>query len=153
MLQAVTGGCGRVVTEKEIRRAVENSKAAAWKPGERNAEHATPSWPLPNWEQREAVIAAIGVELVDLWEISPIRFEDNLSHSEEIIDALFPGNPLLCCGKSNFEFATLPREEWRGRLGDMQFIVPSPMTARTGYTQDGKESEHSLENTGRAASS
>ena len=30
----------------------------------------------------------------------------------------------------------------------MQFIVPSPMTARTGHTQDGKESEHTLENTG-----
>ena len=34
ILRAVTVGCGRVVTEKEIRRAVENSKAAAWVPGE-----------------------------------------------------------------------------------------------------------------------
>ncbi len=30
----------------------------------------------------------------------------------------------------------------------MQFIVPSPMMARTGLTQEGHESEHSLENTG-----
>ena len=148
VLRAVTAGCGRVVTEKEIRRAVENSKAAAWKPGEGNAEQATPSWPALNTEQREAVIAAISVELVDLWEISPIRFEDNLSHSEDIIDALFPGNPLLCCGRTNFDFATLPREQWRGRLAEIQFVVPSPMTARTGYTQYGRESEHPLQNTG-----
>jgi len=30
----------------------------------------------------------------------------------------------------------------------MQLIVPSPMSTRTGRTQDGKESEHSLDNTG-----
>ena len=36
ILRAATANCGRVVTEKEIRRAVENSKAAAWKPGSGN---------------------------------------------------------------------------------------------------------------------
>ena len=30
----------------------------------------------------------------------------------------------------------------------MALIVPSPMSARTGHTQNGKESEHTLENTG-----
>ena len=90
----------------------------------------------------------MGMELVDLWEISPVRFEDNLSHTEEIIDRLFPGNSLLCFGKSSAKFATHPRETWRGRLADMQLIVPSPMTARTGRSQDGRESEHTLENTG-----
>jgi hypothetical protein len=34
-LRAVTLGCGRVVTEKEIQRAMENSKAAAWTPGQK----------------------------------------------------------------------------------------------------------------------
>jgi hypothetical protein len=50
--------------------------------------------------------------------------------------------------KEQREFFTHPRETWRGRLADMQLIVPSPMTARTGRTQDGRESEHTLENTG-----
>jgi len=50
-----------------------------------------------NAEQREAVIAS-GAGLVDLWEISPVRFENNESHTEEIIDAIFPGDPLLCVG-------------------------------------------------------
>jgi hypothetical protein len=107
-----------------------------------------PAWPTVNAEQREAVITAMGMGLADLWEVSPLRFEDNDSHAEEIAGVLFPGNPLLCCGKSNSEFATRPREEWRGQLRGQQLIVPSPMIARTGRTQDGKESEHCLANTG-----
>src|SRR3984893_16074038 len=70
------------------------------------------------------------------------------SHSEEIIDALFPGNPLLCAGRSNRDFATLSRQDWRGKLSALQFIVPNPMTARIGHTQEGKQSAHTLEATG-----
>jgi hypothetical protein len=131
----------------EIERAVERSAAVAWKPGQPVAAARAPVWPSINAEEREA-ITATGLGLVDLWEASPVRFEDNGSHAEEIIDALFPGDPLLCVGQSNSQFATRPRESWRGRLANMQLIVPSPMTARTGQTQEGKESEHSLENTG-----
>jgi hypothetical protein len=149
ILRVVTAGCGRLVTEKEIRRAVQNSKAAAWTPGSGTPERGAPAWPTLNAEQREAIIAATCMGLVDLWEVSPVRFEGNESHCEGTIDMLFPANPLLCCGKSNSEFATRPREAWRGSLTGMQFIVPSPMTARTGHTQDGKESEHTLENTGQ----
>ena len=85
---------------------------------------------------------------MDLWEASPVRFEDSQSHTEEIIDRLFPGNPLLCVGKSNSQFATRHRESWRGQLEQMALIAPSPMNARIGHTQEGKESEHTLENTG-----
>jgi hypothetical protein len=100
-----------------------------------------------NTEQREAVIAS-GLGLVDLWEFSPIRVDHNESRAEEIIDALFPGDPLLCGGRSNGEFVTRSREEWRGTLAALQLIVPSPMTARIGYTQNGRESAHTLETTG-----
>lgn len=149
-LRAVTLGCGRVVTEKEIQRAVENSKAAAWRPNAWNSDHSVLPWPVFNPEQREAVlVAADGFGLVDLWEGSPVRFEDNLSHTEEIVDALFSGDALLCCAKSNSEFATRARETWRGKLTAMQLIVPSPMLSRTGHSQDGRESEHTLENTGQ----
>ncbi len=65
-----------------------------------------------------------------------------------MIDRLFADNPLLCCGQSKSDFATRSREEWRGKLSTMQLIVPSPMTARVGRTQDGNESEHTLEKTG-----
>jgi hypothetical protein len=146
LLAAVTAG--EPIKPGEIERAVERSAALAWNPGQRAAITRAPAWPRVNTEQREAVIAT-GAGLVDLWELSPVRFTDNQSHAEEIIDRLFPGNPLLCVGKSNSQFATQHRESWRGRLTGMALIVPSPMSAPTGHTQDGKESEHTLQNTGQ----
>ena len=145
LLAAATGG--QPVKPGEIERAVENSAATAWKPGQRAAPQPAPAWTPVNVEQREAV-AASGFGLVDLWEASPVRFDDNAAHAEAIVDALFPGNPLLCVGKSSHQFATRHRETWRGRLTAAQLIVPSPMSARTGRTKEGKESEHALDNTG-----
>ncbi|SVA36015.1 uncharacterized protein METZ01_LOCUS88869, partial [marine metagenome] len=68
--------------------------------------------------------------------------------TEEVIDLLFPDNPLLCTGSSPYKFGTKAREEWRGKLASMQLIVPSPMTERVGFTKSGKKSAHSLDNTG-----
>jgi hypothetical protein len=146
LLRAATAG--EPVKRGEIERAVVRSAATAWKPGQasRCIPHRS-AWPPVNDEQREAVIAA-GTGLVDLWEISPRRVDDNEPHTEQIIDALFPGDPLLCVGRSNSEFATGSRAEWRGRLTALQFIVPTPMTGRIGCTQDGKESAHALSITG-----
>ena len=138
---------GQPVRHGEILRAVERSAATAWQPGVMVVHTPIPKWPQMNIEQREAIVAT-GLGLVDLWEISPVRFEDNTPHSEEIIDALFPGNPLLCVGQSSCQFSTRLREDWRGALTDKQLIVPSPMTTHIGRTQDGKESQHTLENTG-----
>jgi hypothetical protein len=146
LLRAATAG--EPVKRGEIERAVERSKATAWKPGEATQNVSqSPPWPKVNAEQREAVISS-GAGLVDLWEISPLRFNDNQSHTEEIINILFPGDPLLCAGWSKRNFATRSRAEWRGKLARLQLIVPSPMTARIGRTQEGKESEHTLESTG-----
>jgi hypothetical protein len=144
LLAAITAG--EPIKHGEIERAVERSAAIAWKPGQRVAVIRAPAWPRVNAEQREAVIAS-GAGLVDLWEASPVRFTDSESHAEEIIDRLFPRNPLLCVGKNNSQFATRHRESWRGRLTDMALIVPSPMNSQRGHTQDGRESEHTLENT------
>jgi hypothetical protein len=145
LLSAAT--VGEPVKHGEIERAVERSRATAWRPGQPAALTHVPAWPRVNAEQREAVTAT-GLGLVDLWEASPVRFDDGISHAEECIDILFPGDPLLCVGESNSLFATRPRESWRGRLAKTQFIVPSPMTACVGQTQEGKQSEHALENTG-----
>jgi len=139
LLQAATAG--EPVKHGEIERAVERSRATAWQPGHPAALTRI------NAEQREALTAS-GFGLVDAWEASPVRFEDNASHAEEVIDALFPGDHLLCVGQSDWQFATRQRQSWRGRLAQMQFIVPSPMKSQSGRTQEGKESEHCLENTG-----
>jgi hypothetical protein len=135
--------CGRRVTRREVEDAVKNSERGAFQLA---SSRQTP-WPSLNIEQREAVIAS-RLGLVDLWEFSPVRFDDNESRAEEIIDALFPGNPLLCGGRSSCEFTTRSREEWRGTLATLQLIVPSPMTARIGHTQNGQASTHTLETTG-----
>ena len=148
LLESRVANCGRYVPRSEIISAVQNSLACAWQPGSQSQPiHAAPKWPAVNQEQREAIIRD-GGGLVDLWEDSPVRFDDNAAHTEALIDALFPGNPLLCCGLSNSDFDTRSREEWRGQLGALQLIVPSPMTARNGLTQDGKQSPHALSITG-----
>jgi len=71
-----------------------------------------------------------------------------LPQPEMWIDQLFPGNPLLCIGKTSSLFRTKPREEWRGLEKFNSLIVPSPMTAVKGRTKAGTLSEHSLDNTG-----
>ncbi len=144
ILENAAATCGRRVSAREIADAVRHSQTSAFQSA--SARHRP--WPVVNHEQREAVIAT-GFGLVDLWEVSPVRFEDSESHTEEIIDVLFPGNPWLCVGLSEIEFKTRRREELRRKLSVLALIVPSPMTAPTGRTQDGKESEHTLKNTGK----
>ena len=144
LLRAATAG--EPIKHGEIERAVERSKAAAWKSGQ-PCRPPAPAWPPINVEQYQAIIHD-GGGLVDLWEQSPVRFEDNETHTEELIDQLFLGDPLLCCGLSKSKFATRTREEWRGGLPTLQLIVPSPMTARTGLTQEGKQSAHAISITG-----
>src|SRR5262245_49345094 len=126
LLRAATAG--EPIKHGEIERAVERSKAAAWKPGQAPQPLQASAWPKVNAEQREAVIAS-GGGLVDLWEASPVRFADKGTHTEDIIDALFPGNPLLCVGRSKSDFDTRLRSELHGKLAAFQVIVPSPMTA------------------------
>src|SRR5438034_7074180 len=87
-------------------------------------------WLRPNFELIEA-IAHTGNGLVDLWEASPIRLDSNKPKTEEIIDILFPGNSLLCCGWTRHHFETRARRRWH-KLHDLQFIVPNPMTALHG---------------------
>jgi hypothetical protein len=103
-------------------------------------------WPDPDFELIEAV-AQRGNGLVDLWEASPVRVDSNQPKTEEIIDSLFPGNPLLCCGWTRHRFDTRPRNRWY-KLHDLQFIVPNPMTATVGLTKSRKPSGHALSNTG-----
>ena len=148
ILEGATAQCGRPVPRSEIVAAVQNALPCAWQPkGSSGPAPPAAKWPRVNQEQREA-ITRDGPGLADLWELSPYRIEDDRAHAEELIDALFPGNPLLCCGKSNRDFDTRPREEWRGKLAELQLIVPSPMSAVTGTTKDGRPSKHTLDNTG-----
>lgn len=148
LLEQGSARCGRHVPEREIVQAVQAAVGCAWQPKTCNYSIAPGRrWPALNAEQREAIIRD-GLRLADLWEVSPVRIDDSESHTEAIIDSLYPGNPLLCCGKSSQEFDTKPRDRWRGELAGLQLIVPSPMSDVTGTTQDGRQSKHTLSNTG-----
>ncbi len=130
----------------EIENAVDNAAGCAWSPGTSSTRTSSP-WAAVDHSKRAEIIAN-GAQLYDLRKMSPRLLHDEESHTEEIIDALFPGDPLLCCGQSNSRFDTRPHSEWRGRLASMQLIVPSPMNSVWGTTQAGKKSQHALSNTG-----
>ncbi len=147
LLESRVANCGRFVPRQEIISAVQNALPCAWQLGSQSQPvQFAPKWPSVNQEQRGAIIRDSG-ELADLWELSKPRIDDDEVRTEQIIDRLFPDAPLLCCGKSASDFDTKPREDWRGELSRLQFIVPSAMSAITGRTKDGRESKHTLENT------
>jgi hypothetical protein len=173
LLKASLEGCGRRVPDRELVDAIRNSKPVAWQPhgnGWGGVYVAHPAWPARDKPKIDLIVRE-GFGLYDLWETSPVRYETPSEPSvdlegdpvwitttvtleklgpfaEEIVDYLFPYNPLLCVGKSAHTFGTRRREIWRGRLSNCQFIVPSPMARIKGRTTDGKESEHCLDNTG-----
>jgi hypothetical protein len=158
MLTDAVRSCGRDVPNREIVAAVEDSKANAWQPdgnpclktGKGSAfkpVERKPKWPAIDEGKRRNIIAATNFQLSDLIAASPVLSAE--LDAENFVDLLFPGNPLLCVGKSQVNFTTATREELRGLLSTIPFIVPSPMITREGRRQsDGKLSMHTLENTG-----
>jgi hypothetical protein len=108
----------------------------------------TPPWPSIDLERIERIVSG-GFGLYDLWEASPIRFEHTCheSCSQEIIEILFPGDPLLCCGQSWSRSDTRRRLVWGEELNQLALVVPNPMLEDGGYTQEGHWSSHCLEAT------
>jgi hypothetical protein len=142
LLETAADDCGRSLKPDEVARAVRNSspeRLGDYKPRR--------AWPARNYEQIEAV-GTSGLRLADLEAQSPSPPVGDENRSEEIIDALFPGNPLLCAGVNKYCPKTRPREQWRGSFSRQQLIIPSPMTAIRGMTAEGKQSYRSLGNVG-----
>jgi len=88
-----------------------------------------------------------GPSLLKLKNISPVKTPTELS-AGRYVDILFPDNCLICCGASSHTFTTRQKNEWFDKLHRLQFIVPSPMSTKMGFTQSGKPSSHTLSNTG-----
>jgi hypothetical protein len=121
---------GEPLQHNEIERAVERSAACAWIPGEppRTKEYRS-AVPQLDLERRKAIIAQDNITFADLAASSPVTIPgDGPRRTEEIIDTIFPGNPLLCVGKSKERSCTELRETWRGCMSTYPLIVPSPMT-------------------------
>lgn len=109
-------------------------------------------WPKENAGQRLSIVSA-GIALSDLYDLSPCKFSDDRKHAVEILNLLFPGNPLVCCGKSSSVFWTRPLNDFGRQVESFQLIVPNPMSALMGKLQDPEpggptESAHTKDNTG-----
>jgi hypothetical protein len=131
--------------EREIRNAVVN--AGRYARGEMGAPSQRP-WPTVDYAMVHKIVVSCPVRLKDLSSISPMDLSTEGPRTEELLDVLFPDNPLLCLGRSVTACWTKPRKFWRGRESDFQFIVANPMTKETGLTTDGKVSQRCLDNTG-----
>jgi hypothetical protein len=131
--------------EREIRDAVVN--AGKYARGEMGSLSQKP-WPTVDYTMAHKVVVNSRIRLKDLSSISPMDISTKEPRSEEILDLIFPGNPLLCFGRSVNACWTKPRNFWRGRESDFQFIVPNPMTREQGTKSDGKKSQRCLDNTG-----
>jgi hypothetical protein len=123
---------------------IEDALAAAR--GEKR--HRSPRWSPSNLLAVRKIVQD-GPTVLGLISKSPepIQFGES-SRVEEIIDAVFAGNPWLCVGKADDRFITGRRETLRGRLHRYSLIVPSPMSAQRGLTKQGKPSYHTEANTG-----
>jgi hypothetical protein len=117
----------------EIDRAVRRAFASPEAPPE---DQRIPTWPDFNQEAWNRRLA------------HPVPFsEQPLSiTSEEIIDSLFGGNPLICAAVDVRSAKTQLRGDWRGTEAAQQFIVANPMLATTGLNQDGEVSTRCLDN-------
>jgi len=128
--------------ERELNRQVETAYAGFFKGA--NVSLANPfkpkqKAPAVNQEAAEA-LTKDGPGVYDLWERSPIRFEDDQSHAEQVIDALFAPNEYLSVGFDKNHVTHATREELHGRLHKFSFIVPAPMHMEGGTTQEGRHS-------------
>lgn len=146
--------CGRVVPDREINAAVEKAFTVVWASSSggpirrRKRGTSLPSQVALNPELIRSITPS-GLGLAHLRAASPVLFAGNRNHADEIIDTLFPGDPLLCAAQGVADYArTMPRSAWRGRLWRCSLLVPSPMSSLTGISQDGKVSKRCLDNTG-----
>jgi hypothetical protein len=109
LLVEKTERCGRAVPENEILKAIRFAKANAWLARELDESSRREYRPAPlsiqtstsstQWPSRDPVrirpIVESGGALYDLWDRSPVRFDEGGAHTEEIIDALFR-DPVDC---------------------------------------------------------
>jgi hypothetical protein len=158
-LKSMVATCGRPVPDCEIISQIRNARVCPWYPKHPEAfrhgldlpvESPLPpvqsAWPRGDLEKIHQIVVD-GGGLHDLFERSPMHYDDQ-ARTEEIIDTLFPGDPLLCVGKSQMCFATRRREIWRGQLERLPFIVPNPMSGVFGRTKvEHRLSQHTLQRT------
>src|SRR5260221_1837960 len=117
-----------------------------------------PVWPEPDLQliqdiTLEAIERAGERSVLDLlWDRSPEKLDASPGIEPEttaaIMQRLFPDNALICAGLLASSTTTYELAKIAKNLHKFQFVVPSPMSAKTGLTQQNKESGRCLGNTG-----
>ncbi len=151
LVELATDACDRVVPRREIADAVasagigDGEEMVTETERERSARARSRSIGK-NYALIER-IARAGRGLAGLSKNNPVAPDDVAP--EEVLPLLFPGEALICCGRDKDKFQTQPLGSWLAtNLERVPFVVPSPMSAVTGLTRDGKPSQRCLDNTG-----
>jgi len=147
-IMAFDGSARRRFKPGEVKRAVEKAYATTLAPRPSDYKQPEkPKWKPETTRQTKYRPSVQGISQADLWEASPWRCDDGLTQ-DIIMRELFPDpQGLLCVGMSAYQFATARLARFKN-LPKCQFVVPCYMTKTTGQTQDGKESQHCLDNCG-----
>ncbi len=152
LLQGKLEDCGREVPDRELHEAIRNSKQAVWGKNSSRSDWPKKKWPDANQNRIRKIIAKHGMSQAELSTRSPINTRRKVSSlsTAGILKSLFSPDSLICAGRSNRDFATLPLADWKSKLlSPWQLLVPSPMSALSGRRKsDGVLSPHTLDNTG-----
>lgn len=178
VLRQLTEGVGRRVPEREIRQAVDNSRAVQWIPPQReeikmieikNIDILGESRGAGLPAKRERLFRALDIGYTEDALRSDSPNEPRYCDPAKLLELLFPGDDtLVCLGESlpsartnyrRYIDKTLihpahpirPDSEHKVDALPFQFIVPSPMSSLTGFTQEGRLSKRCLQNVGPRA--
>lgn len=139
-VRAVLTASGAAYRDEVTPRDIEKVIANAW---DGKPTGGKPKWPA--FDRAAFAALPVATEADFRAALGPPEHTDPW----RILEALFPGDPLLCLATKQEEtFQTKSLGEWKKAGVPMNFITPSPMTARTGITLEGKESGRCLDNTG-----
>lgn len=120
---------------RAIRRAYNNSPDGSCDTVPAFSSPQTPRWKYPPWPPVDEKVRGPMSQGRHGFTLDPLKIDP-----AEVLDRLYPKDALLCLATSKTDARTAPREQWRGKEAEFQFIVANPMTALTGLNQDGQES-------------
>ena len=157
LIAATVVARGGEIIPHSIRQAIEKAYSQSFTGGKYDKR---PVWPEPDLQ----LIQDITLEAIEhagdrsvlevLWGRSPEKLDASPGIEPEttavIMQRLFPENSLICAGMEAHSTTTFELSRVAENLHKFQFVVPSPMSAKTGLTQDNRESGRCLSNrTGR----
>lgn len=149
IMRRYSSECGRDV-EREIWTAIVDGER--WLTSQQGVPDGGTAPKARAWPERDeqlcAAVVQTGFSLNQLMAKSPVDVQERSLRAEEVLEKLFPDDPLICVGWDQRRFRTDRLTQCRPLLSRMQFIVPSPMSALLGERKSGGLSAHTLANTG-----